>query len=51
MDTTMGNGSHVIAALQRGRRAIWIERVAGLHDAAVRHLETVCGWDYCQMMA
>ena len=38
MDPTMGDGPHVIAALQRGRRAIGIERVDHMYDTAIRRL-------------
>ena len=39
MDPTMGDGPYLIAALQRGRRAIGIERHRGRYDLAVRRLQ------------
>ena len=38
MDPTMGDGPHLIAALQRGRRAIGIERVDSWYDRAARRM-------------
>ena len=39
MDPTMGDGPYVIAALQRGRKAIGIERVDRLYNNAARRLD------------
>ena len=39
MDPTMGDGPYVIAALQRGRRAIGVERIDRKYDAALRRIE------------
>lgn len=39
MDPTMGDGPYVIAALQRGRKAIGIERADRLYNDAARRVK------------